>query len=200
MCEVCGKNISRAGDMLKHRQTLTCRTNLRDSLVQGSSRLVVTVPNYQGEREEISPSPVTRSQAELAHAQGPPAPVSQDLVDRTGEVEKKDMEDKVDWTGEVEKKDMEDKMDWTVEIKDIEERNGVEAKTKEKEFLDEKLRALDTVLRETVESWQKEENDVNSNLVRSQHAEVIEDMEEDYEERDLVIDEQAREQVLAEDQ
>ena len=41
VCEVCGKNISRAGDMLKHRQTLTCRTNLRDSLVQGSSRLVV---------------------------------------------------------------------------------------------------------------------------------------------------------------
>ena len=105
---MCGKNISRAGDMLKHRQTLTCRTNLRDSLVQGSSRLVVTVLNYPG--------------------------------------------------------------------------------------------ALDTVLRETVESWQKEENDVNSNLVRSQHAEVIEDMEEDYEERDLVIDEQAREQVIPEDQ
>ena len=167
MCEVCGKNISRAGDMLKHRQTLTCRTNLRDSLVQGSSRLVVTVPNYQGEMEEISPSPVTRSQAELAHAQGPPAPVTQNLED---------------WTGEV-------------EIKEMEER------TKEKkEFLDEKLRALDTVLRETVESWQKEENDVNSNLVRSQLAEVIEDMEEDYEERDLVIDEQAREQVLPEDQ
>ena len=167
MCEVCGKNISRAGDMLKHRQTLTCRTNLRDSLVQGSSRLVVTVPNYQGEMEEISQSPVTRSQAELAHAQGPPAPVTQNLED---------------WTGEV-------------EIKEMEER------TKEKkEFLDEKLRALDTVLRETVESWQKEENDVNSNLVRSQLAEVIEDMEEDYEERDLVIDEQAREQALPEDQ
>ena len=169
MCEVCGKNISRAGDMLKHRQTLTCRTNLRDSLVQGSSRLVVTVLNYQGEVEEISQSPVTRSRVELAHAQGTPAPVSQDLVD---------------WTGEV-------------EIKEMEERNGEEAKTKEKkEFLHEKLRALDTVLRETVESWQKEENDVNSNLVRSQLAEVIEDMEEDYEERDLVIDEQAREQVL----
>ena len=95
MCEVCGKNISRAGDMLKHRQTLTCRTNLRDSLVQGSSRLVVTVPNYQG--------------------------------------------------------------------------------------------ALDTVLRETVE-----ENDVNSNLVRSQHAEVIEDMEEEYEDGGLIVDEQVR--------
>ena len=188
MCEVCGKNISRAGDMLKHRQTLTCRTNLRDSLVQGSSRLVVTVPNYQGEVKEISQSPVTRSQAELAHAQGPPAPVTQNLEDWTGEVEKKDMEDKVDWTVEV-------------EIKEMEERNCEEAKTKgKKEFLYEKLRALDTVLRETVESWQKEENDVNSNLVRSQHAEVIEDMEEDYEERDLVIDEQAREQVLPEDQ
>ena len=187
---MCGKNISRAGDMLKHRQTLTCRTNLRDSLVQGSSRLVVTVPNYQGEMEEISQSqsPVTRSRLELAHAQGTPAPVSQDLKDWTGEVEKKDMEDKVDWTVEV-------------EIKEMEGRNCEEAKTKEKkEFLDEKLRALDTVLRETVESWQKEENDVNSNLVRSQLAEVIEDMEEDYEERDLVIDEQAREQVLPEDQ
>ena len=175
VCEVCGKNISRAGDMLKHRQTLTCRTNLRDSMVQGSSRLVVTVPNYQGEMEEISQSqsPVTRSRLELAHAQGTPAPVSQDLKDWTGEVEKKDMEDKVDWTVEV-------------EIKEMEERNCEEAKTKEKkEFLDEKLRALDTVLRDTVESWQKEENDVNSNLVRSQLAEVIEDMEEEYEERDL---------------
>ena len=188
MCEVCGKNISRAGDMLKHRQTLTCRTNLRDSLVQGSSRLVVTVPNYQGEVKEISQSPVTRSQAELAHAQGPPAPVTQNLEDWTGEVEKKDIEDKVDWTVEV-------------EIKEMEERNCEEAKTKgKKEFLDEKLRALDTVLRETVESWQKEENDVNSNLVRSQLAEVIEDMEEDYEERDLVIDEQARDWVYTEDQ
>merc|ERR1719300_18153 len=99
VCEVCGKNISRAGDMLKHRQTLTCRTNLRDSLVQGSSRLVVTVPNYQGALDTVSQSPVTRSQAELAHAPGPPAPVTQNLEDWTGEVEKKDIEDKVEWTG-----------------------------------------------------------------------------------------------------
>ena len=62
MCEVCGKNISRASDMLKHRQTLTCRANLQ-AASRDSSTLVVTVHNYQGDGDQLGHSnPIVKSQ------------------------------------------------------------------------------------------------------------------------------------------
>ena len=209
MCEVCGKNISRASDMLKHRQTLTCRANLQ-AASRDSSTLVVTVYNYQGDGDQLGHSnpivksqivtqstPVTKSQFVT---QSTPVTKSQ-IVTQSDPVTKSQF---VTQSTPVTESQMVPKSEsgnpskpvtkpecttsrtpGAADTDPVEQKND-HGKQRE-EYVDERTMAVDRALKEVVEAWQQEEDDVNSNTVISRK--VIGD-QEDEGEGNLVIDEE----------
>ena len=227
MCEVCGKNISRASDMLKHRQTLTCRANLQ-AASRDSSTLVVTVHNYQGDGDQLGHSnpivksqivtqstPVTKSQFVTQStpvtksqivAQSTPVTKSQ-IVTQTTPVTKSQIvtqSDPVTQSTPVTESQMVPKSEsgnpskpvtkpecttsrtpGAADTDPVEQKND-HGKQRE-EYVDERTRSVERALKEVVEAWQQEEDDVNSNTVISRK--VMGD-QEDEGEGNLVIDEE----------